>query len=626
MEGSRATTQWVEYKTPQGRPYWYHTGEKKSVWFKPDELKSARERAMDQTPWREYKSGDRSYYVNKDTKQSTWTIPLDLKVLLDTIPDEPSALVPLKAPASPHAAPSNSPGSPAVVSNAATPYVSTPNTGSASPMAVGVRATPRPMASGGFLPVFSNASEAELAFMKMLRDKGVDETWTWEQAIREIVTEPMYKAFKTLAERKAVFTKYVDRLRQMRAEERTEKEASIRPAMVKTLAQNGGLKPYASFATFKKKLSAYSFWEDLEGDEELAMHLYESIRKDARDRHDAAEQSARERSHASLAAFLKTIDMEATTRWRDAHRTIVESNEYKEDKQLQAMSTQEMLSVFQEHMKEIEAQAQSVLDEEKRKRARAGRLARDGFRELLQEQIAQGAMTARSTWAAFVPKIRDDARLQALLPIPGSTPQQLFYDALDELERGFAKHMKSVQEHLQRHPITIDEAHWPAFLAALHADDAPPAIQSLPEHEVRELFDELLYQSQRDARDARRRTERRLRHHVDDLRYAMKKVVPPLDIDASYEVVRPRLETLPEWQELQRVDASGDAARGAWDKFARREHEKRHDTRVRTDYRDLDDTSEERKRKDAPSALEPPPDAPQDPRAVRRRMRYDPDP
>ena len=59
----------VEYKNAQGRVYWYHPVERKSVWDKPNELKSARERAMDTTPWREYKSGDRSYYVNKETKE-----------------------------------------------------------------------------------------------------------------------------------------------------------------------------------------------------------------------------------------------------------------------------------------------------------------------------------------------------------------------------------------------------------------------------------------------------------------------------------------------------------------------------------------------------------------------------
>ena len=118
---------------------------------------------------------------------------------------------------------------------------------------------------------------------------------------------------------------------------------------------------------------------------------------------------------------------------------------------------------------------------------------------------------------------------------------------------------------------------------------------------------------QRDARDQRRRTERRLRHQVDDLRYAMKRAQPPLDPTSTFDASVPQLQALPEFRELERLDGGLDAARTAWERFARRELEKRHDAA----YTDLDGASEERKRKDAP------PDPALDPRAVRRRVRYD---
>lgn len=603
----------VEYRTPQGRPYWYHSVEKRSVWDKPAELKTARERAIDATPWRVYKAGERSYYVHRETKTSTWTMPPEIKHIYDTVPDDPPEAVPMNAPASPHAAaPSASPSSPAVGGGSLTPFAGTPDTGNASPM-VGVRATSRTPAPAQTVPIFTNTNDAELAFMKLLREKGIDETWTWEQAIREIVMDPMYKAFKTLAERKAAFNKYQDRLRTLAAEERAEKEARIRPAMVKALAHDGGLKWYASFATFKKKLAPFSFWSEVEGDEELAMQLYESLRKDARDKHDAAERATQRHNEAALGALLKTIAMDTKTRWRDVHRTIVESDEFRQDAQLQTMPIPEMLAQFEAHMKDIEAHEKTELEAERRRRARAARVARDEFRALLDEQIAQGVLTARSTWAAIVPKIRNDLRVDAVLAVPGSSPQQLFYDALDELERGFAQHLKAVQAHLQTHPVPIDDAHWPAFLAALRADDAPSTVRQLPEHELHEIYDELLYQAQRDARDQRRRTERRLRHQVDDLRYAMKRAQPPLDPTSTFDASVPQLQALPEFRELERLDGGLDAARTAWERFARRELEKRHDAA----YTDLDGASEERKRKDAP------PDPALDPRAVRRRVRYD---
>ncbi|KAI3623168.1 PRP40 [Malassezia furfur] len=102
--GGSVTSRWVEYRTPQGRPYWYHSVEKRSVWDKPAELKTARERAIDATPWRVYKAGERSYYVHRETKTSTWTMPPEIKHIYDTVPDDPPEAVPMNAPASPHAA------------------------------------------------------------------------------------------------------------------------------------------------------------------------------------------------------------------------------------------------------------------------------------------------------------------------------------------------------------------------------------------------------------------------------------------------------------------------------------------------------------------------------------------
>lgn len=51
--------------------------------------------------------------------------------------------------------------------------------------------------------------EAEKAFNHLLRKAGVDSTWTWEQTMRAIVTDPLYKSFNSLAERKAAWQKVV---------------------------------------------------------------------------------------------------------------------------------------------------------------------------------------------------------------------------------------------------------------------------------------------------------------------------------------------------------------------------------------------------------------------------------
>lgn len=54
---------------------------------------------------------------------------------------------------------------------------------------------------------FHNQIEAEQAFTYLLKKTKVDQTWTWDMTIRKIITEPLYKSLKTLAEKKDVWQK-----------------------------------------------------------------------------------------------------------------------------------------------------------------------------------------------------------------------------------------------------------------------------------------------------------------------------------------------------------------------------------------------------------------------------------
>lgn len=54
---------------------------------------------------------------------------------------------------------------------------------------------------------FMTMEEGEKAFTHLLRKAGVDAGWTWDQTMRAIITDPLYKALNTLAEKKACWEK-----------------------------------------------------------------------------------------------------------------------------------------------------------------------------------------------------------------------------------------------------------------------------------------------------------------------------------------------------------------------------------------------------------------------------------
>lgn len=58
---------------------------------------------------------------------------------------------------------------------------------------------------------FATAEEGEKAFSHLLRKAGVDASWTWDQTMRTIITDPLYKALNTLAEKKAAWQKVTPR-------------------------------------------------------------------------------------------------------------------------------------------------------------------------------------------------------------------------------------------------------------------------------------------------------------------------------------------------------------------------------------------------------------------------------
>ena len=43
--------------------------------------------------------------------------------------------------------------------------------------------------------------------MHLLRKAGIDADWSWDQTMRAIITDPLYKALNTLAEKKAAWQK-----------------------------------------------------------------------------------------------------------------------------------------------------------------------------------------------------------------------------------------------------------------------------------------------------------------------------------------------------------------------------------------------------------------------------------
>lgn len=117
-----------------------------------------------------------------------------------------------------------------VAQNSTAQSTGTPATPSSTTLANGADGTVShigsvlPFSSGSVLPArpnlpddpviphngFTTFEEGEKAFMHLLRKAGVDADWSWDQTMRAIITDPLYKALNTLAEKKAAWQKVSD--------------------------------------------------------------------------------------------------------------------------------------------------------------------------------------------------------------------------------------------------------------------------------------------------------------------------------------------------------------------------------------------------------------------------------
>jgi pre-mRNA-processing factor 40 len=190
-----------------------------------------------------------------------------------------------------------------------------------------------------------------------------------------------------------------------------------------------------------------------------------------------------------------------------------------------------MLQVYDDYMRQLEQENEEETRRYRIEHARKARKAREGFKALLSELEAKGELKRNSKWKELFPKFKNDERYLAMLGQHGSSALELWMDAVDdiseEVERAAAKIEREVGKDIKLE-TTLEDLE--ALIKAAHLDTQ---IDAKMRKEAHSLIHERLAQQ---AADEARRAERKRRHRMDDLRYALKKV-RQIDVDMSYDDV-----------------------------------------------------------------------------------------
>ncbi|KAJ2894906.1 hypothetical protein MKZ38_007103 [Zalerion maritima] len=559
--GPPAASSWQEYKTPDGRTYYYDSNSKQTQWTKPQEMMTPAERALANQPWVEYTAdGGRKYWHNKETQQSSWEMPEAYKRALG-INDTPSSA----SPATPFSA-SGPGGSFSSAGFDRFPPESVPES---RQLTFGSDLHNRALTPAANEPEYATLEEAEAAFVKLLKRSGVQPDWSWPQTIKSIVKDPQYRAIKDPKDRKAAFEKYCQDMVIQDKEKAKERLAKLRADFATMLRRHPEIKHYTRWKTARPIIEGETTFRST-NDEEERRQLFEDYIVDLKKVHLENQAALRKNAIDGLIELLPKLNLEPYTRWSEAQGIISSTPPFQTDDKFNALSKFDILTVFQNHMKAVERAFNDSRQDQKNRKFRKERLNRDGFLSLLNELRRTGKIKAGTKWNEIYPYIDGDERYKAMIGQTGSTPMELFWDMVEEEERALRVTRNDILDVMDDKRFEFSPKTTFQEFTSLLRDDRRTA--NLDDEVLKLIFERLQEKKSRPS-DEDRRAEKQQRRALEDLRSYLKRVDPPIPTTDSYEKTRSRIENSDEFKAV----SSEDVRKAAFEKHIRRLKEKEED-------------------------------------------------
>eukprot|EP00008_Paramoeba_atlantica_P001721 CAMPEP_0201501876 /NCGR_PEP_ID=MMETSP0151_2-20130828/83827_1 /ASSEMBLY_ACC=CAM_ASM_000257 /TAXON_ID=200890 /ORGANISM="Paramoeba atlantica, Strain 621/1 / CCAP 1560/9" /LENGTH=680 /DNA_ID=CAMNT_0047895425 /DNA_START=103 /DNA_END=2148 /DNA_ORIENTATION=+ len=552
---SASSSVWTEHATPEGRKYWFNTKTQESTWEKPEDLKSALEKKVSSCPWKEYTSDNgKPYYYNSITKESSWTIPKELKDVreLENAGKPATTPSPAAVTASTQQTITNGAGSSSSSSQVApaaakqAPTESKKPSTSTTTVTEGVRKFSRKK--------YASKDEAIQAFHEMLEERDVSPDFHWNDVVKHVMDDPRYSALSTQKQKKAAFSEWADRTRKRRREERLKRDKKLRDDFCDLLAEKLESGDIDTLFKWKKAIPIleddprYQALIEVEREDYFEHYLYEETRRQK----DKAKENAKENMEVLRQEMMDDQEITSTSQWRKI------SPFYKEkSKAFQSLCSDDRLKIFQDVIRERERVEDEERQKKKEEENRLARKARATFRTLLEEEYKAEEFTASTRFSDFLPKIEKESAYTELLPLPGSTPRELFYDYVEELSSYLREKRKKIEEILdyKKESMQLDGT-FEDFQELLEKvqksneemeqgeendgreEELAKIVQSLPPFELKEIFSAMKEKLEHKEKHKQKKRKRIIESYKDLLRSSRVSLGP----NETWETAKQKLE------------------------------------------------------------------------------------
>ncbi len=282
---------------------------------------------------------------------------------------------------------------------------------------------------------FSSPQEAEAAFMKVLRQMKVQPDWEWQQAVRAGIHDPNWRAIPEPEKREDAFKKYCEDLRAQEKNKEQDRQAKLRADFTAMLRSHPEIKYYTRWKTALPFIEEETIFRSAKDDSERRA-LFEEYIITLKRVHEEEEADSRRSALDQVMDLLQSLNLEPFTRWQAAQEKL-EQNEEFNSKKYQSLNRMDVLNQFEKHIRQLQREHNDRVQADRRVKHRLERKNRDAFIVLLNELRDNGKLKAGTKWKDIHSSIEEDPCFLAMLGQSGSSPVDLFWDALEEEEGKF---------------------------------------------------------------------------------------------------------------------------------------------------------------------------------------------
>lgn len=487
-----STTPWKEYKTRDGRTYFFNPTTGESRWEKPVPSGAVEEGLED---WIEYRTWDgKPYYYNKRTKVTSWTLP---KVQQDESKEkkrEERKVSLRRGQQDVVLRPRHQDGR-VMTDREAELYFLKEATRkrkrgkSNHQKGTKKREEEEQETNEAVQNNHKDNRQAEETFMEMLQDYGIDENSRWLDAMYYCCSDPRYFVLDSYGQRHACFVKYKAKRASQKKLEQSKKIFRARSdfeRMLQEKIQPNKIPPGAktledcdeSIITSIQEDERYAALQDERERKDLIGAYFSIIERQIR---EARRQERKERmsqvfkvlselaeKDRPISEPLEEGEAAPARKMIDEHSTFREVSELLADNSdWNALDKVDRMVVFEEWQREAERKTAERKAREKEEKKMKERQQRATFRKHLEEMLERGEIMLSTSWKQIESQIVSQDWFQQLKTpleesshawmIGGQNAVDIFEDFMYTVEEKVFKDKKALKKALQELNFEIDE-------------------------------------------------------------------------------------------------------------------------------------------------------------------------